>query len=344
MIFPNSKVKQFWDIWIVFLLVYTALIVPYKVCFEDTTSDSQFVFDLLVDASFLIDITLTFFTAYEERGVLIVNRTQIAKNYLKSWFVIDVVTTIPFQLLEKLDSTSNDLGVSDSKALRLARIPRLYRLLRIFRLLRILKLMKKEANSSKSQMAKAIKLGNSIKEMLTIISTIIFTNHLVACLWFFQAKLLDFPDNCWVRKEDIIDEDASRQYLISFYWAFQTLLTIGYGDISVSSDIEKIAAIIWMIAGVGFYSYTIGNMVQMIQNFDIENQELQNNIEILKNFNTRANLSSRLYHRIVRHLQNQQIQNKFAASEKLLAELPINLRDQIVNKTHGEVFKKIKFF
>jgi len=48
-------------------------------------------------------------------------------------------------------------------------------------------------------------------------------------------------------------------------------LTIGYGDIPASSDLEKIAAITWMIAGVGFYSYTIGNMVQMIQNFDIEN-------------------------------------------------------------------------
>lgn len=75
MIFPNSRLKQVWDIWIVFLLIYTALIVPYKVCFEDTTSDGQFGFDLLIDFSFLIDIILTFFAAYEERGVMIVNRT-----------------------------------------------------------------------------------------------------------------------------------------------------------------------------------------------------------------------------------------------------------------------------
>jgi hypothetical protein len=198
MLFPNNKYKHVWDLWVVFLLIYTALIVPYKVCFEDDTSDGQFIFDLIVDFSFMIDIVMTFFTAYEERGVLVVSRTHIAKNYLKSWFVIDIVTTIPFSMIEKLNT---DVGAaSDSKALRLARIPRLYRLLRIFRLLRILKLLKKETTSSTSQMAKAIKVGNSIKEMLTIISTIIFTNHLVACLWFFQAKLLDFPDDCWVRK------------------------------------------------------------------------------------------------------------------------------------------------
>lgn len=27
-----------------------------------------------------------------------------------------------------------------------------------------------------------------------------------------------------------------------------------------------------------------------------------------------------------------------------MSELPINLREQVINKTHGEVFKKIKFF
>ena len=50
----------------------------------------------------------------------------------------------------------------------------------------------------------------------------------------------------------------------SFYWAFQTILTIGYGDVGVGSDFEKLMCIAWMIFGVGFYSYTIGHMTQMI--------------------------------------------------------------------------------
>jgi hypothetical protein len=33
---------------------------------------------------------------------------------------------------------------------------------------------------------------------------------------------------------------------------------------------------IWMIFGVGFYSYTIGNMTSMIQEQDAENEELAN--------------------------------------------------------------------
>lgn len=48
-----------------FLLFYTALYVPVKVAFHDETSDAMFIFDLLVDFSFLTDIVLTFFTTFD---------------------------------------------------------------------------------------------------------------------------------------------------------------------------------------------------------------------------------------------------------------------------------------
>jgi len=96
-IFPANKVKQGWDVLIMLLLLYTALFVPYKVCFEDQSSDAQFIFDCWVDACFFIDIILTFFTATEQaQGVLEVKKSKLAKNYLKGWFFIDLFTTFPF--------------------------------------------------------------------------------------------------------------------------------------------------------------------------------------------------------------------------------------------------------
>ena len=67
-------------------------------------------------------------------------------------------------------------------------------------------------------------------------------------------------------------------------------------------------------------------------------------MEILRHFNKKNKLPHRLFNRIQRHLKNMQIQKKFEASEQLLGELPVSLRDEIVSKTHGEVFRKIKFF
>jgi hypothetical protein len=61
-------------------------------------------------------------------------------------------------------------------------------------------------------------------------------------------------------------------------------------------------------------------------------------MQILKDFNKRATLPARLFYRIQRHIKNKQNQKKFEASEKLLSDLPLSLRDAIVSKTHGEVF------
>ena len=57
----------------------------------------MFIFDLLVDFCFLSDIVVNFLTAYESsNGLLISDKTLIAKNYLRGWFLLDLFTSIPF--------------------------------------------------------------------------------------------------------------------------------------------------------------------------------------------------------------------------------------------------------
>lgn len=56
--------------------------------------------------------------------------------------------------------------------------------------------------------------------------------------------------------------------MASFYWAFQTITTVGYGDINAETPGERVLAIIWMIVGVGFYSFTIGNLSSILADMD----------------------------------------------------------------------------
>lgn len=64
MIHPGHPAKHIWDIVIGLLLIYTALVAPVRIAFEDDTPLAWFVIDLIVDTVFLIDILLTFFTGY----------------------------------------------------------------------------------------------------------------------------------------------------------------------------------------------------------------------------------------------------------------------------------------
>jgi len=47
-----------------------------------------------------------------------------------------------------------------------------------------------------------------------------------------------FNDNIhdtWVGGRDLVNESIAKKYLNAFYWAYQTVTTVGYGDFSISS-------------------------------------------------------------------------------------------------------------
>jgi hyperpolarization activated cyclic nucleotide-gated potassium channel 2 len=64
-------------------------------------------------------------------------------------------------------------------------------------------------------------------------------------------------------------------YLYGINWALQTLTTVGYGDINAKMTTERTVALIWMIFGVGFYSFTIGNLASIISAIDKRAAHLQ---------------------------------------------------------------------
>lgn len=49
------------------------------------------------------------------------------------------------------------------------------------------------------------------------------------------------------------------------YFALTTLSTVGYGDMYAISDLERIVSVIVMLGGVAFFSFIMGNFVEIIQ-------------------------------------------------------------------------------
>ena len=59
----------------------------------------------LTDIWFILDMMLNFRTGiftYSIRKVLEMDPTEIRKNYVKSWFLIDLVATFPFDIFFSL--------------------------------------------------------------------------------------------------------------------------------------------------------------------------------------------------------------------------------------------------
>jgi voltage-gated potassium channel Kch len=64
----------------------------------------------------------------------------------------------------------------------------------------------------------------------------------------------------------LVDSSNSEVYLAAIYWAIQTLLTVGYGDIPAVTTEEMVVAVCWMILGGFFYTFTIGNLTSVLSN------------------------------------------------------------------------------
>ena len=64
---PDSKFKILWNLNIIFLLLYTAVVTPYRTSFSDDLEQVDFfyVMELLIDINFGIDIFINFISAYE---------------------------------------------------------------------------------------------------------------------------------------------------------------------------------------------------------------------------------------------------------------------------------------
>lgn len=78
----------------------------------------------------------------------------------------------------------------------------------------------------------------------------------------------DFDPETWVVRFGIQDSTRGRQYLASLYWSITTVLTVGYGDIHAGTNIERLISVLWMMIGVGFYSFTIGTLTSVLSKID----------------------------------------------------------------------------
>jgi hypothetical protein len=80
---PNSLFKTFWNSLIVILMIYTATVLSYRICFIDSTTVFWSIFDLAANVIFGIDIIINFLSAYyDSENVLVTNNKYIIINYL----------------------------------------------------------------------------------------------------------------------------------------------------------------------------------------------------------------------------------------------------------------------
>jgi hypothetical protein len=95
-IYPNHRAKAYWDLYITMILLMTCIVTPFDIAFQRSGTMMNTITDLM----FGIDIIVIMNSAYYDMDMnLIDNRKDIAINYFKGWFAVDLLAIIPFDVI-----------------------------------------------------------------------------------------------------------------------------------------------------------------------------------------------------------------------------------------------------
>jgi len=99
----------------IFVLLISCLITPIEIAFAKTATnekgyDAQTIFGFVLDALFFIDVIFIFFSAFVDDNLkLIDDRRIIAKTYLTGWFTVDLISSVPFSVIDSHSGSTDDI-------------------------------------------------------------------------------------------------------------------------------------------------------------------------------------------------------------------------------------------
>lgn len=110
MFYPQSTFKTVWDILNSLSLLVTCILTPFNLAFSEELElvTWYLYFNYSIDVFFAIDIIINFNTALVDDDFKVIDsRWEIATTYLRSWFLVDLVSIIPFELIFIVEVAEN---------------------------------------------------------------------------------------------------------------------------------------------------------------------------------------------------------------------------------------------
>ncbi|XP_072944141.1 voltage-gated delayed rectifier potassium channel KCNH8 isoform X1 [Epargyreus clarus] len=322
--------KTFWDWLILIATFYVAVVVPYNASFVDEGHPRISVTsDVVVEALFIIDIVLNFRTTFvSKKGEVVSDSKAIALNYIRSWFVVDLLAALPFDLLYASDVYSG----TDST-------PGNVHLVKLTRLLRLARLLQK--------MDRYSQYSALILTLLMLSFSLVA--HWLACIWFIIAeKEIEHHKNeswdlGWINnlaerlKVPIVNISHSESYVTALYFTCSSLTSVGFGNVSANTLPEKIFSILTMLVGALMHAVVFGNVTAIIQRMYSRRSMYQSKWRDLKDFLTINQVPKELKQRMQDYFQTMWSLNHGIDIHETLKEFPEELRGDVSLHLHREI-------
>lgn len=172
------------------------------------------------------------------------------------------------------------------------------------------------------------------------------TGLLRLSLSFFWILLLTHWIACgWTTLQDVVPGRFwADEYMLSLYWAVTTITTVGYGDVTPETNMQRLYAIGAMISGLVFYGYLIGNIAGILFKRDPAQEMYINNLERLHTTAKHYQVPPELERKIYEHFTYMWKNRRGYFESDLLESLPGSLKAEVSRHMKKDILQKIPFF
>ncbi len=327
---PNGEFCKNWDLLMVALLIFTAIVTPFEVGFLTPKFDGLYVVNRFVDSGFVADMFVNFFLGYfdEEQATMVWSHKKIARKYLLGWFPIDLVSILPF---DTLGLAMNSPEFSDLKILRVIRLLRLIKLARIFKSSRIFKRIQAQSGLSFSTWA-----------LIKFLVIVIISMHWTACVWGIAPTLSEDTNN-WIRNSGMVLAGPYDKYIAAFEFA-EMAMVMGYGDFTPANSSERLIALLCMFFCGCLYAYVIGAICGVVSEMDPATREYQTNVDLLNDYMNEIKVPKAMRQRLREYFTHCKVIFRTKYYHDVLDNMSPALQGEVARHSHGPWLFKIPFF
>ncbi|KAL3866127.1 hypothetical protein ACJMK2_043457 [Sinanodonta woodiana] len=353
------KLKFYWDLFMLVLLIANLLILPVAISFfNDDLSTHWIVFNCISDTVFFLDIIINFRTGVilnDFADEIILDPKKIAKHYIKTWFFLDLISSIPMDYIFLIWDSEADFNqlFHAGRALRILRLAKLLSLLRLLRLSRLVRYVQqweefliaipdKYADSG-LRFPGFLALAGKFMRIFNLVCLMFLLGHWNGCLQFLVPMLQDFPKDCWVSIEELQDAYWAEQYTWALFKALSHMLCIGYGRFPPQNLTDAWLTILSMLSGASCYALFLGHTTSIIQSFDTSRRLYNEKFKQVEEYMIYRKLPRKLRQKISDYYEHR-YQGKMFDEETILGELNECLRQNVINHNCRSLVKSVPFF
>ncbi|XP_064838746.1 potassium/sodium hyperpolarization-activated cyclic nucleotide-gated channel 2 [Oncorhynchus masou masou] len=331
-IHPYSDFRFYWDIVMLLLMMCNLVILPWGITFfEDQKTLPWISFNVISDTCFLVDLVLNFRTGVlEGDDQIILDPKVIRMRYLKTWFVVDFISSIPMDYIFLIVDLEAQMEASDvyrtARALRIVRFTKILSLLRLLRLSRFIRYI----HQWEEIFHMTYDLASAVVRIVNLIGMMLLLCHWDGCMQFMVPMLQDFPPDCWVTKNNMVNSTWHLQYSYALFMAMSHMLCIGYGAQAPEGMTDVWLTIMSMIVGATCYAMFLGHAANLVQSIDASRRQYQDKYKQVEQYMSFHKLPADVRQRIHEYYEIR-FQGKMFDEDSILGELSDPLKEEIVS-------------